>query len=138
MPFASCSFVINQVAAAVTASKQYTDSVIANLHLDQAFLSRLGPALAPHLCPHCTVAPPPCALTAGGAINDNSGARIGSAVDCPVADRATYLGQGFTVLTDNTGAFLTMARLTAGDTCGLSFTVALRDNAGAILGYIPV
>ena len=137
MPFASCTFVTAQVSAAVTAAKQYTDAAIANIPNDAALLARLGPALAPYLCPHCTAAPPPCTLTLGGAINDNAGARIGGAVECPPADRATYIGQGFVVLNDNSGAFLTMARTSPGNTCGITFSVALRDNAGAVLGYIP-
>lgn len=137
MPFASCSFVTSQINNAVAASKAYTDSVIANLHKDTAFLARLAPALAPYLCPLCSGTTPTCSLALGGAINDNANQRIGSAVTCPVADRASFIAQGFVVLNDNSGAFLTMARLTVGDTCGITFNVPLRDNAGTVLGYIP-
>lgn len=136
MPFASCTYVALQRDAAIAASKAYVDSLDTNTD----WLAKVGPAIAPYVCPSCTSTPTPtCSLTLGGAINDNSGNRIGATVNCPVADRATYIGQGFVVVNDNAGNFLTMARLTAGtDTaCSMTFSVALRDNANNVIGYIP-
>ena len=78
-----------------------------------------------------------CYFTLGNCIANNAGSLMYRSVQCPVEKRTGYASE-FLELKDNAGAFISMMRRKLGTTCGIDFDVPVLNNAGKIMGYLPL
>lgn len=88
-------------------------------------------------CESAPCVPADCMLEIGDCLANNANGSIFASVFCPEEFRSKYIALGFRVLNDNAGEFVTMLRLVAGTTCGINFSVRVRDNSGKTIGYAP-
>lgn len=69
---------------------------------------------------------------AGGAVTNNG---VVNQFRKVTADAMLLPLAGFTEFNDNSGALISLLRLTSGTQCGITFNVPVADNSGVVIGY---